>query len=76
VSWRLPVPEWAKILEIWVIFCYYFIEYITCPFSLYLLPFFNAQDCQVWSFDGVSEFLYIPFTDLKLFDYDFFCFFL
>jgi hypothetical protein len=25
---RLPVPEWAKLLEIWEIFCYYFIEYI------------------------------------------------
>jgi hypothetical protein len=23
---------------------------------------------QVWSFDGVSEFLHIPFTGLELFD--------
>jgi hypothetical protein len=54
-------------LEICEIFCYYFIEYIMYPFGLYLF-FFNAYDSQVWSFDGVSELLHIPFTALKLFD--------
>jgi hypothetical protein len=50
-------------LKIWEIFCY-FIEYVM--YVLYLL-FFNAHDSQVWSFDGVSEFLHIPFTALELF---------
>jgi hypothetical protein len=54
-------------LEIWEIFCYYFIEYIMNPYCLDLFSL-NAQDSQVWSFDGVGEFLYIPFTDLQLFD--------
>jgi hypothetical protein len=31
------------------------------PFVFYLF-FFNAHDSQVWSFDGVAEFLHIPFT--------------
>jgi hypothetical protein len=53
-------------LEIWEIFCYYFIEYITYPFGLQLL--FNACDSQIWSFDGVSEILHIPYTALELFD--------
>jgi hypothetical protein len=52
-------------LEIWEIFCYYFIEYVTYPFSLHL--FFNAHDSQVWSFDGVHEFLHIPVISLELF---------
>jgi hypothetical protein len=53
-------------LEIWEISCYYFIEYIMYPFGLYFV--FNAPDSQVWSFDGVSELLHIPFTALELFD--------
>jgi hypothetical protein len=36
------------------------------PFGLHL--FFNADDSQVWSFDGVSEFLHILFTALVLCD--------
>jgi hypothetical protein len=52
-------------LEIWEIFCYYFIEYIMYPFSLHF--FFNVHDFQVWSFDGVTEFFHIPFTALELF---------
>jgi hypothetical protein len=55
-------------LEIWEIFHYYFIEYIMNPFCLHLFSFFDAHDSQVWSFDGVGEFLYIPFTGLELFD--------
>jgi hypothetical protein len=38
------------------------------PFGLDLFSFFNAHDSQVWSFDGASEFLYIPFSGLELFD--------
>jgi hypothetical protein len=34
---------------------------------LYLFSF-SAHDSQLWSFDGVTEFLHIPFTDLELFD--------
>jgi hypothetical protein len=33
------------------------------PFS-----FFNAHNSQCWSFDGVGEFLHIPFTGLELFN--------
>jgi hypothetical protein len=36
-------------------------------FDLYLFSF-NVYDCQIWSFDGVAEFLHIPFTVLELFD--------
>jgi hypothetical protein len=53
--------------EIWEIFCYSFIEYILYPISLHIFSF-NAYDSQVWSFDGVTEFLHIPFTALELFD--------
>jgi hypothetical protein len=49
-------------------FCYYFVEYITNPFCLRLFSFFNAHDSQVWSFDGVGEFLHIPVAGLELFD--------
>jgi hypothetical protein len=41
---------------------YYFIGYIMYPFVSDLFSFFNAHDSQVWSFDGVVEFLHIPFT--------------
>jgi hypothetical protein len=57
-----------KFLEIWEIFCYYFIKYVSYLFGLYLFSFFNAHESQVWSFDGVTESLYIPFTALELFD--------
>jgi hypothetical protein len=50
-------------LEFWEIFCYYFVEYITYIFGLHL--FFNAYDLQVWSFNGVAEFLHIPFKVLE-----------
>jgi hypothetical protein len=67
VLWRLPLPEWQNFLEIWEIFCYYFIEYIMYPFSLHLF-FFNDHDSQVSSFDRVVDLLCIPFTALELFD--------
>jgi hypothetical protein len=53
-------------LDIWEIFCYYFVEYIMYPFGLYLF-FFNAHGSQVCFFAGVVEFLHIPFTALELF---------
>jgi hypothetical protein len=43
-------------------------------FCLYLSSFFNAHDTQILSFEGVAEFLHIPFTALVMFDQDFFCF--
>jgi hypothetical protein len=55
-------------LKNWEIFCYYFNDFIRYPFCLELFSFFNAHDSRVWSFDGVSEFLHIPFTSLELFD--------
>jgi hypothetical protein len=67
VSWRLPVPERTKLSQDLGNLCYYFIEYIMYPFGLYLF-FFNAQGSQIWPFDGVTEFLYILFTALELFD--------
>jgi hypothetical protein len=45
-----------------------FVEYIMFPFSSYLFSFFNTPDSQVWSFDGVADFLQIHFTALELFD--------
>jgi hypothetical protein len=54
-------------LEIWVIFFYYFIDYITNPFGLDRLLLHDSQ-VWVWSFDGVDEFLHIPFTALELFE--------
>jgi hypothetical protein len=42
-------------------------EYIMYPSGLHLF-FFNTHDSQVWSFDGVSDFLHISFTALELFD--------
>jgi hypothetical protein len=41
---------------------------------LYL--FFSAHDSQLWSFDGVTEFLRVPFTALELFDLRVLLFFL
>jgi hypothetical protein len=38
------------------------------PFALPLFSFFNGHDSQVWSFDGVGEFLHIPVTGLELSD--------
>jgi hypothetical protein len=35
------------------------------PCGLHLFSFFNAHDSQVLSFDGVTEFLHIPFTVLE-----------
>jgi hypothetical protein len=35
---------------------------------LHLFSFFNAHGFQMWSFNGVREFLSILFTCLKLFD--------
>jgi hypothetical protein len=55
-------------LEIWGIFCYYFIECIMNSFCLDLFSFFNAPDSQIWSFDGVGELFHIPLTGLELFD--------
>jgi hypothetical protein len=52
-------------LEIWENFCYHFIQYITYPFGLHLFSFSDPHDLQVLSFDGVSEFLCIPFTALE-----------
>jgi hypothetical protein len=67
-SWRLPIPEQEKLSQIWKVFCYYFTEYVMYPFGLHFFSFFNAHDSQVWPFDGVAEFLHIPFTALELFD--------
>jgi hypothetical protein len=37
------------------------------PFGLHPFSFFDAHDSQVWSFDGVTEFFYIPFAAFKTF---------
>jgi hypothetical protein len=34
---------------------------------LHLFSFFDAHDSQVWSFDGVSEFLHFLFTGLEVY---------
>jgi hypothetical protein len=38
--------------------------YFLCLY-LELFSFFSVHDSQVWSFDGVTEILNIPFTDLQ-----------
>jgi hypothetical protein len=38
------------------------------PFGLHFFSFFNDHDSQVWSFDGIIEFLHILFTVLELLD--------
>jgi hypothetical protein len=62
-----------RFLEICGVFCCYSVEYISSDFCLH---FFEAHDWQVWSFDGVAEFLHILFTALQSFLKVFFCFFL
>jgi hypothetical protein len=45
-------------LEIWEMFCYYFVEYIMYHFGLYL--FSSSMPMILWlSFDGFAEFLHI-----------------
>jgi hypothetical protein len=61
---RLPVLDRHIVLEIWDIFCYYFVEYIkACSSS----PSLMANELQVWSFDVVSEFLHIPLSAFESF---------
>jgi hypothetical protein len=57
-------------LKIWEIFCYYFVEYIIYTFGLHLFCFFNAPNLQVCSFNGLTEFLHIPFAVLSLLSKD------
>jgi hypothetical protein len=89
MPWRssyLAKPVWCSggflylhgqfFLQIWELFCYYFVEYIKYSSGLHLFSFFNAHDAQVWSFDGVAELLHIPFAALVLFGQEFLCFFL
>jgi hypothetical protein len=51
----------------WEIFCYSFVEYITYPFGVHLSSSFDAHDLQVWSFDGIADFLCIPFAAFESF---------
>jgi hypothetical protein len=44
------------------------INILQTSFFLDGFSFFNTCDSQIWSFDGVSVFLPIPFTGLELFD--------
>jgi hypothetical protein len=70
VSCRLPVTEWEKLfqdLQNIVIILSNILLSIKC-IHLYLFSLFNAYDSQVWSFDGVAEFLHIPFTAHEFFD--------
>jgi hypothetical protein len=53
-------------IKIWEIFNFYFIKYIMNPFFLVLFSFLNVHESQVLSFEGISEFLHIPFTALEL----------
>jgi hypothetical protein len=36
-------------------------------FGLHLFSFFNANDSQVWSSDGIAEFLHMPLAALESF---------
>jgi hypothetical protein len=50
--------------ETWEIFCYYFVEYIMYIFGLYSFSL-NAHDSQAFTFNGIVEYLYIPFAALE-----------
>jgi hypothetical protein len=76
VSWKLPVPEYAKLSQDFVNFLLLFYWTYYNPFCLELFSFFDTYDPQVWSFDGVGEFLHNVFTALELFEWHFFSFFL
>jgi hypothetical protein len=46
-----------------------FLNMLQIPFACTMIfSFFNAHDSQVWSCDGVGEFLHISFAGLELFD--------
>jgi hypothetical protein len=53
-------------LKTWEIFSYYFVEYITYTSGLDFFSLFKAHDLKVWSLDGVTDFLHVPFTALSL----------
>jgi hypothetical protein len=74
VLWRLPIVDGHHFLENWEIFCYYFVQYITYTSGLQFFSFFNAHDLQVWSFDGIAEFLQVPITTVESFVQGLFCF--
>jgi hypothetical protein len=63
-AFNIQIVKISIFLELWKLFCYYLIEYIAYPFGLHLFSF-SAHDSQVWSFDGVTEFLHILFTALE-----------
>jgi hypothetical protein len=64
---QLSVPEWAfHFRDLESFQCLMNISHV-CTFALCLFFFFNAHDLQVWSIDGVSVFLHIPFTGLDCF---------
>jgi hypothetical protein len=62
VSWRLPVPEWTVFLRFGKFSAIILLNLLHNPFGLHLFTFFNVHDSQVCSFDGVAEFLHIPFS--------------
>jgi hypothetical protein len=59
----------ATFLEIWEIFCYYYC-FLIYYISLWFVPFsfFDANDSQVWPFDGIAELLFASFITLGFFD--------
>jgi hypothetical protein len=66
VLWRLPVPEWAVFSRFGKFSVIILLNILQIPF---LGPLLLLQwPCQVWFFDGVSEFFHIPFTGLELSD--------
>jgi hypothetical protein len=59
VSWRLPVPEWAIFSRLGKIS-------VIILLNILQIPFAGTHDSQVWSFDGVGDFLHFPFSGLEL----------
>jgi hypothetical protein len=64
---KFPVPEWAKLSRDLGNFSV-IILLNKIKRGLHLFSFFSAYYYQIWSFDGVTKFLHIPFTALELFD--------
>jgi hypothetical protein len=68
VSWKLPVPEWAKLSQDLGKFSAVILLNILCiPFACTSSPSSMPMILRFGLFDGVTEFLHIPFTALELF---------
>jgi hypothetical protein len=60
-------PYGHLFLKICLVFCCYFVGYVSYVFGLHLFFFFNAHRSWIWSFNGISGSMHIPFIFLHSF---------